>query len=92
MKIDITAEPATPPEQGVKVHVRKGTNMIEINDDEEITVKLPWGLAGDMVVKLNDIWHGGIEPDKYAWDMELFSLREAIVSSIIDRIKKEDSE
>ena len=33
MKIDISAEPATPPEQGVKVHVRKGKDMDEEKED-----------------------------------------------------------
>jgi DNA-directed RNA polymerase subunit M/transcription elongation factor TFIIS len=31
MKIDISAEPATPPETGVKVHVRKGAEIKERN-------------------------------------------------------------
>jgi hypothetical protein len=33
MKIDISAEPATPPEQGVKVHVRKGKEKDEEKED-----------------------------------------------------------
>lgn len=30
VRIDISAEPATPPEEGVKVHVRKGADMERI--------------------------------------------------------------